>query len=276
MRFTFDVEREEKIGFLMSNKRFRFDKKKSTRNKKIGWSDSLSVVCRHILMPLRSQRAETRKQLNQTSLWTYFFYIFLCSAKTKPMKTIVFVYFYWMFHSKKERKCNAVLRKQLAFVAYIENEEGKTRTLNPSMQRDATPKITKYLCRLYYTIYALIMSAQPISNWIVCVWKWLERVFFFLYALHILWIDFDCLNCVSLWFFLLLFRRIGFRFVRDVDHYCFACFYTWFEWDDSMKTSSWAFYMPRSENNGKKKQIYTNQFIAIWNWHRFFGMLPSS
>lgn len=178
MRFTFDVEREEKIGFLMSNKRFRFDKKKSTRNKKIGWSDSLSVICRHILMPLRSQRAETRKQLNQTSLWTYFFYIFLCSAKTKPMKTIVFVYFYWMFHSKKERKCNAVLRKQLAFVAYIENEEGKTRTLNPSMQRDATPKITKYLCRLYYTIYALIMSAQPISNWIVCVWKWLERVFF--------------------------------------------------------------------------------------------------
>lgn len=184
MRFTFDVEREEKIGFLMSNKRFRFDKKKSTRNKKIGWSDSLSVVCRHILMPLRSQRAETRKQLNQTSLWTYFSYIFLCSAKTKPMKTIVFVYFYWMFHSKKERKCNAVLRKQLAFVAYIENEEGKTRTLNPSMQRDATPKITKYLCRLYYTIYALIMSAQPISNWIVCVWKWLERVFFLVCASH--------------------------------------------------------------------------------------------
>lgn len=68
--------------FVMSNKRLRFDKKKSTRNKAIEWkwrkektheATHCLSFCRHIF-DISSAKGETRKQLNQTSLWTVFFF----------------------------------------------------------------------------------------------------------------------------------------------------------------------------------------------------------
>lgn len=81
--------------YLMSNKRFRFDKKEAQKKKEksevILRSDSLSVICRHNFISLLEATAQRARQnnWNQTSLWTHFFYFQSDEAKWKQCSALL-------------------------------------------------------------------------------------------------------------------------------------------------------------------------------------------
>lgn len=196
----------------MSNKGFRFDKmekykKKSSRNNKIDWSDSLSVICRHILMLSFQLEPKTMQTIESNMFMDVFHFISSFCTKKKQMKPNE----NYCFHSflLKQRNNEQLKKRDANVMRCLENnssllllhvlneiEEGERNTITATR---CNTEISKYLCRLYYTIYAsLIMSVHDeISNWIVCAfWKITWKSFSLLLLLFIL------LN----WFWLLELR----------------------------------------------------------------------
>lgn len=163
--------------YLMSNKRFRFDKKK------IGAQETILIERRRKNI---EEAAHQSKRLIVCHLPTHIF--ILVHRKHRNHKTIESNKFMDGFIEKtkpnennrnlSKRDTNATWRKQYA--AFVINERmnnKKWKWCSPNfvctpMQRTL---ISQYLCRLYYTIYALLSCLLKQSNWIVC----LERVLFF-------------------------------------------------------------------------------------------------
>lgn len=140
----------------------KMKKRKNTR------SDSLSVVCRHIF-DISSAKGETRKQLNQTSLWTVFFSLVL--FRRTQRKRIVFVY-HWKWCKKD---ANAMQRKSSRLLLFVRKKNLKITELR--MQRCNTDSNT---CADYITQLMLLSCLLKQSLIELCseiTWK--SSVFFF-------------------------------------------------------------------------------------------------